>query len=96
MLAKALEAVQGNIENQQAFLSALKKVEINAPRGKFKLDGYGNPIHNVYIRKVEKAGGKLQNTVIDTYPSVNQFWKWSPQKYMALPDYNDIKGKWAK
>jgi len=96
MLAKALEAVKGNIENKQPFLNALKKVELNAPRGMFRLDSYGNPVHNIYIRKVEKVGGKLQNTVIDTYPSVSQFWKWNPNKFMAMPDYDQMKGKWVK
>ena len=33
-----------------------------------KMDDLGNPIENVYIRKVERVGGKLQNTVIHTYP----------------------------
>ena len=26
---------------------------------------YGNPIENVYIRRVERVNGQLQNTVID-------------------------------
>ena len=38
------------------------------PRGPVELDDYGNPIENVYIRKVERVNGELQNTVIDTVP----------------------------
>lgn len=96
MLVKALERVKGNVENKTAFLNALQRVELNVPRGKFRLDKYGNPVHNVYIRRVDKIAGKLQNTVIATYPGVNQFWKWSPEKFMALPDYDKMKGKWVK
>ena len=45
------------------------RVEItDAPRGPVKIDPYGNPTQNIYIRKVEKVGGVLQNTVIHTYP----------------------------
>ena len=33
-----------------------------------KMDDLGNPVQNIYIRKVERVGGKLQNTVIHTYP----------------------------
>ncbi len=96
MMAQALEAVKGNVENLDAFLAALEKVDIDAPRGKVKLDAYHNPIHTIYIRKVEKKDGVLQNTVIGTYPSVNQFWKWSPEAYLAMPSYAELKGKWVK
>ena len=96
MIAQALEAVKGQVENQSAFLAALAKVDFEAPRGKFRLDAFHNPIHNVYIRKVEKKGGVLQNTVIATYPSVSQFWKWTPEAFMAMPTYQEMKGKWAK
>ncbi|MGH7766622.1 MAG: ABC transporter substrate-binding protein [Candidatus Binatia bacterium] len=96
MIARAMESVKGNVENRDAFLAALRKVEINAPRGKVRLDAYQNPVHTIYIRKVEKKGGKLQNTVIASYPNTGQFWKWSPEAYMAMPFYGDMKGKWAK
>jgi branched-chain amino acid transport system substrate-binding protein len=95
MIAQALEAAKGNVENKEAFLAALRKVEVDAPRGKVKLDAYQNPIHPVYIRKVEKKGGALQNTVIATYPGTSQFWKWGPEGYLAMPAYADMKGKWA-
>lgn len=96
MFHQALEAVKGNVENRETFLAALKKVDIDAPRGRVKLDAYHNPIHNIYIRKVERKDGALQNTVIQTYPNVSQFWKWTPEAYMALPPYQGLKGKWAK
>jgi branched-chain amino acid transport system substrate-binding protein len=95
MIAQALETIKGNAENREAFLGALRKVEINAPRGKLKLDAFQNPIHTIYIRKVEKKGGKLQNSVIASYPNTGQFWKWSPEAYMAMPFYGDMKGKWV-
>ncbi len=95
MIAKALEAVKGRVENQRAFLAALEKVEIDAPRGKVKLDGYHNPVHTIYICRVEKIGGVLQNTVIATYPNTSQFWKWTPEAYLALPSYIDMRGRWA-
>ena len=57
------------MEDRAAFMAALRAVEItDAPRGPVKIDPYGNPTQNIYIRKVEKVGGELQNTVIHTYP----------------------------
>lgn len=96
MIAQALEAVKGNIEDQGAFLEALGKVDVDAPRGKVKLDAFQNPIHTVYVMRVEKKGGVLQNVPIASYPNTTQFWKWTPDTYMAMPAYPDMKGKWAK
>ncbi len=96
MIAQALEAVRGGADNTAAFLAALAKAEVEAPRGKVKVDPFHAPIHNIYVLKVEEKGGALQNSVIFTYPSVNQFWKWTPEAYMAMPAYTEMKGKWAK
>ncbi|MBI4246065.1 MAG: ABC transporter substrate-binding protein, partial [Candidatus Rokubacteria bacterium] len=52
------------------------------------MDPYGNPTQNIYIRKVELVGGKLQNTVIYTYPTVSQFWKYNPEEFLKQPVYS--------
>jgi len=59
----------------------------DVPRGPMKLDAYLNPIQNIYIRRVERVGGELQNTVIYTYPNVSQFWKYKPEEYLKQPLY---------
>ena len=70
-------------------MEALRKVDLkDVPRGPMKLDDYGNPIQNIYIRKVEKKGGELQNTVIQTYPNVSQFWKSKPEEFLKQPVYS--------
>ncbi len=45
-------------------------------------------ILNIYIRKVEKVGGELQNTVVYTYPNVSQFWKYKPEEFLKQPVYS--------
>jgi len=61
----------------------------DTPRGPVKLDGYNNPIQNVYVRKVERKGdGELQNTVIMTVPAVSQFWKYNPEEFLKQPVYS--------
>lgn len=96
MIAQALEAVKGKVEDQEAFMAALRRVEVDAPRGKVKLDDFQNPVQTYYIRRVEKKGGALQNTVIASYPNVSQFWKWTPEAFLTMPLFPDLKGKWAK
>jgi branched-chain amino acid transport system substrate-binding protein len=86
---EAVKAVGGKVEDREAFMKALRAVEIaDAPRGPIKMDPYGNPTENIYIRKVERVGGKLQNTVISTYPAVSQFWKYNPEEFLKQPVYS--------
>jgi branched-chain amino acid transport system substrate-binding protein len=88
-IVEAIKAVKGDVENRGWLMEALKKVELkDVPRGPFKLDAYGNPVQNVYIRKVERVGGELQNTVVYTYPNVSQFWKYKPEEFLKQPVYS--------
>ena len=32
--------------------------------------------------------GRLQNSVIHTYPMVSQFWTWSPEEFLKRPAYS--------
>ena len=74
LLVDSLKSIGGAIEQTDRFLNAMKKANITAPRGPFKFDENQNPIMNAYILRVEKVGGKLQNTVIETIPNVGQYW----------------------
>jgi branched-chain amino acid transport system substrate-binding protein len=88
-IVEAIKAVNGDVENKAKFLDALKKVELkDVPRGPMKLDEYMNPVQNIYIRKVERVGGELQNTVIYTYPNVSQFWTYKPEEFLKQPVYS--------
>ena len=88
-IVEAIKAAGGRVEDRDAMLAALRKVDLKeTARGPLKVDDFGNPIQNIYIRKVERVGGKLQNTVIATYPAVSQFWKYKPDEYMKRPLYS--------
>ncbi len=86
---EAAKAIGGNVEDNEKFLAALRKVEIpDAPRGPIKLDAHGNPVQNIYVRKVEKKDGELWNTVIQTFPAVSQYWKYKPEEFLKQPVYS--------
>jgi len=88
-IVEAIKAINGDVENRGKLMEALKKVELkDLPRGPMKLDSYGNPVQNIYVRKVEKVGGELQNTVIHTYTDVSQFWKSKPEEFLKQPVYS--------
>jgi branched-chain amino acid transport system substrate-binding protein len=88
-LKRALEAIGGDAENRERLVAALRKVELTeTPRGPIRFDEYGNPIQNIYVRKVERVGGRLQNTVIYTFENVSQFWTYKPEEYLKNPVYD--------
>lgn len=85
-IVSAIKAVNGNVEDKEKFFQTLRATEItSSPRGPIKIDKYGHIIQNVYFRRVDKVGNTYQNTVIDTYPSVSQFWKYNPEEYLKHP-----------
>ena len=45
-------------------------------------------VGNIYIRKVEKKGGKYVNAVVKTYPNVSQFWTYNKEEFLKNPVYS--------
>lgn len=89
MVENALKSVAGRIENKDAFMNALRNPgAVRDPRGEWRMDGYGNPVMPQYIRKVERRGGKLVNTVVKVYPNVSQFWTYNPLEFLKSPVYS--------
>jgi branched-chain amino acid transport system substrate-binding protein len=89
-ITDAAKAVDGKVEDRAKFLAAIRKAieTTDDPRGPIKLDEYNNPTENVYITKVEKVGGRLQTTVVHTYPMVSQFWTYKPDEFLKTPAYD--------
>jgi len=89
LVEAAAKAVNGKVEDRDAFMKALRNPGVmRDPRGEWRLDEYGNPIMAIYIRKVERKGGKRVNTVVKSYPNVSQFWTYAPQAFLANPVYS--------
>jgi branched-chain amino acid transport system substrate-binding protein len=89
LVEAAAKAVNGKVEDREAFMKALRNPgTVRDPRGEWRLDEYGNPVMPVYIRKVERRGGKLVNAVVQTYPNVSQFWSYDARQFLASPVYS--------
>jgi branched-chain amino acid transport system substrate-binding protein len=91
-LVQAMNKVNCKITGSdvQGFLSAVKSTTLSdSAFGPMKLDSYGNPIENVYIREVEtNSAGKLWNVPIATIPNVSQFGTVDPATYLQQPVYS--------
>jgi branched-chain amino acid transport system substrate-binding protein len=85
----ACQAVDGKVEDKAAFMKALRATDIkDTVRGPVKFDDLGDAIASVYIRRVDKVNGRLQNTVIHTYENVSQFWTYGEKAFLANPVYS--------
>lgn len=90
-LAFALNKMKGRSEDSKTLITTLVNETVEGtPFGKsVKMDAYGNPVFDVYIRRVVKrADGKLVNAVVETYPQVSQFWRYNPTEYLKQPSYS--------
>jgi branched-chain amino acid transport system substrate-binding protein len=89
VIEAALQKTGGKTDDKQALIDGLRGVKIaDSPRGPFHFDDKGNVVGSIYIRKCEKKGGKLANTIVKTYENVSQFWTYEPAKFLADPVYS--------
>ena len=88
-LEAALTAIKGKVEDKPAFLRALHEARLeNSPIGPIFIDEFGKPVLNIYVRKVERKGGRLVNSIVATYPKVTQFWTFDQRKFLSAPVYS--------
>lgn len=82
----ALEAVNGNLDDQGAYREALKGIEMMTARGPFKFDDYNQVVLTTYITQVREVNGEYQNVVVYEYPDSTQFGPFDPEWYEAQPE----------
>ncbi len=84
-----LQKTGGKSDNKEELIKAMRSVSLtDTPRGPIKFDHFGNVIGNFYVRKVEKANGKLMNKTVKTYENVSQFWTYDEKKFLSQPVYS--------
>src|SRR5438876_4256857 len=88
VLEATLKAIQGRVEDKEAFMKTVRGLKVDTARGQVRFDQYGNVVGNVYIRKVERKDARLVNSVIHSYPDVSQFWTYEPKQFLKNPVYS--------
>jgi len=61
---EALKAIDGKIENREAFLGALKRLQFESPKGPIRFDEHNQAILSLFVNRVEQVGDRLQNKFI--------------------------------
>jgi len=94
MIHEVMKKTGGKWPGAEKFVQLLSQIQLDSVRGPVRLDEMRNPVHNIYIRKVEKKKmhgydqEELWNTVIKTYPNVSQFWKYKKSDFLKQPVYS--------
>ena len=94
-LDEALKKTGGKWPGPEELIKIMVGIKLDkTPRGPVSFDDMRNPVQNIYIKKVEKKKmfgydkDELWNTVIKTYPNVDQFWTYGKDKFLAQPVYD--------
>lgn len=88
-ITAALEETGGDTSDKQAYLDVMKELELQTPFGPSRLDDYGNPIYDIYIREVQlRDDGRFWNVPIETYEDIDQFWPYEAEEYLEQPVYS--------
>jgi len=84
----------GKFPGAEPFVKALTGKSFDTIRGPVTIDERRNPVQNVYIKKIEQKKmfgypkAELWNTVIKTYPHVNQFGQFKEAEFLKTPVYS--------
>jgi branched-chain amino acid transport system substrate-binding protein len=94
MIDDVMKQTKGKWPGNEQFIKLMSALKVDAPRGPVSFDDMRNPVHNIYIKKVEKKKmfgydkDELWNTVIKTYPAVSQFGQYKKEEFLKQPVYS--------
>ncbi len=94
-IAAAIKAVNGNVEDKQAFGQALKNLNVETIKGPVKLDQFNNVVQNTYLFEVVKNGSNYAQKLLDTYKDTGQFWDRTQQQLERIK-LGTHKGQWVE
>jgi len=81
-ICKALESIDGNAEDTEAFIKAMHSTKIEGLCSKsLSVDQNGNVIRDFVIRQVQEKDGVIKNVVLDVIPQTHQ----PPEGYTVMP-----------
>lgn len=80
------EAMEGNIDDIDAWRAMLETIEFDAPAGHVKFDEYHNIVQDMYLNRVAEVDGQYVNEVFEIVPEVGQYWTFDAEEFnAALP-----------
>ena len=64
ILAAGLNAVKGDLTKREQLTTAMHKVTVDSPRGKFTISPAGNPVQDVYLREAKGNNNEYRGVAV--------------------------------
>ena len=64
ILAAGLNAAKGDLAKRDAITTAMRKVVVDSPRGKFTVSAAGNPVQDMYLREVKGKYNEFRSVAV--------------------------------
>jgi branched-chain amino acid transport system substrate-binding protein len=64
ILAAGLVAVKGDLAQRAALTTAMRKVVVDSPRGKFTISAAGNPVQDIFLREVKGNYNEFRSVAV--------------------------------
>jgi branched-chain amino acid transport system substrate-binding protein len=64
ILQAGLVAAKGDVKNREAITSAMRKVQVDSPRGKFTISPAGNPVQDFYLREAKGKNNEFKSIAV--------------------------------
>ncbi len=94
IIVNALKAIDGKVEDRQAFMNALYKTDLDTNKGHMKLDANHDVVQSAWVFDVVQASGGVQLHQLLQQDNVAADSFNSPQDLAKFP-FGQLKGKWV-
>jgi branched-chain amino acid transport system substrate-binding protein len=64
ILSAGLTAVKGDLSKREALTTAMHKVVVDSPRGKFTISPAGNPVQDIYLREAKGNNNEVRGVAV--------------------------------
>jgi branched-chain amino acid transport system substrate-binding protein len=64
ILQAGLTAVKGDLKSRDALTAAMRKVQVDSPRGKFTISPAGNPVQDIYLREAKGKNNEFKSIAV--------------------------------
>jgi branched-chain amino acid transport system substrate-binding protein len=64
ILAAGLSAVKGDLAQRAALTTAMRRVVVDSPRGKFTISAAGNPVQDIFLREVKGNYNEFRSVAV--------------------------------
>ncbi|MFI5269015.1 MAG: ABC transporter substrate-binding protein, partial [Chloroflexota bacterium] len=92
-IVAALNKIDGNIENPQAFIDVLTGIKATTARGPIAFDQDHDTVQNIYLIRNSKQGSGYGQELLETYPNVSATFDRTIDQIQKFP-FGDLKGNW--